>query len=142
MGRILCFDYGLKRIGVAVTDELKIISSPYDTIPTSKIFNFISEYISNNNIDQFVVGLPYDLKGNETDATKHTLDFIKLLKIKFPTISVDTYDERYTSKIAKDSILSMGKSKKFRQNKSNVDKISASIILQSYLKRKNLWYIQ
>ena len=79
MGRILCFDYGLKRIGVAVTDELKIISSPYDTIPTSKIFNFISEYISNNNVDQFVVGLPYDLKGNETDATKHTLDFIKLL---------------------------------------------------------------
>ena len=80
MARILCFDYGVKRIGVAVTDELKIISSPYDTIPTSKILTFISEYISQNSVEKFIVGLPFDLKGNETDATKHTLSFIKLLK--------------------------------------------------------------
>ena len=138
MARILCFDYGLKRIGVAVTDELKIISSPHDTIPTSKILTFISEYISQNSVEKFIVGLPFDLKGNKTDATNHTLGFIKLLKVKFPNIELDTYDERYTSKIAKDSIISMGKNKKFRQDKSNVDKISASIILQSYLKRKNI----
>lgn len=138
MGRILCFDYGVKRVGVAVTDELKIISSPFDTFPTSNVFNLISEYISENIIEMFVVGLPYDLKGRETDATKKTLDFIKSLKKKFPSIPVDTYDERYTSKIAKDTIKEMGKSKKYRREKSNVDKISASIILQSYLRRKNI----
>ena len=138
MGRILCFDYGVKRVGVAVTDELKIISSPHDTFPTSNVFNLVSEYLSKNTVDIFVVGLPCDLKGRETDATKKTLDFIKSLKNKFPSIPVDTYDERYTSKIAKDSIREMGKNKKFRQKKSNVDKISASIILQSYLTRKNI----
>ena len=138
MGRILCFDYGVKRVGVAVTDELKIISSPYDTFPTSNVFNLISEYVSENIIEMFVVGLPYDLKGRETDATKKALDFIKSLKNKFPSIPVDTYDERYTSKIAKDTIKEMGKSKKYRREKSNVDKISASIILQSYLRRKNI----
>ena len=138
MGRILCFDYGVKRVGVAVTDELKIISSPFDTYPTSNVFNLISKYISENIIEMFVVGLPYDLKGRETDATKKTLDFIKSLKKKFPSIPVDTYDERYTSKIAKDTIKEMGKSKKYRREKSNVDKISASIILQSYLRRKNI----
>ena len=138
MGRILCFDYGEKRVGVAVTDELKIISSPYDTFPTSNVFNLISEYVSENIIEMFVVGLPYDLKGRETDATKKALDFIKSLKNKFPSIPVDTYDERYTSKIAKDTIKEMGKSKKYRREKSNVDKISASIILQSYLRRKNI----
>lgn len=138
MGRILCFDYGVKRVGVAVTDELKIISSPFDTFPASNVFNLISEYISENIIEMFVVGLPYDLKGRETDATKKTLDFIKSLKKKFPSIPVDTYDERYTSKIAKDTIKEMGKSKKYRREKSNVDKISASIILQSYLRRKNI----
>ena len=138
MGRILCFDYGVKRVGVAVTDELKIISSPHDTFPTYNVFNLVSEYLSKNTVDIFVVGLPYDLKGKETDSTKKTLDFIKSLKNKFPSIPVDTYDERYTSKIAKDSIIEMGKNKKFRQEKSNVDKISASIILQSYLRRKNI----
>ena len=138
MGRILCFDYGVKRVGIAVTDELKIISSPYDTFSTSNVFNLVSEYLSKNTVDIFVVGLPYDLKGRETDSTKKTLDFIKSLKNKFPSIPVDTYDERYTSKIAKDSIREMGKNKKFRKEKSNVDKISASIILQSYLARKNI----
>ena len=138
MGRILCFDYGVKRVGVAVTDELKIISSPHDTFPTSNVFNLVSEYLSKTTVDIFVVGLPYDLKGKETDATKNTLDFIKFLKNKFPSIHVDTYDERYTSKIAKDSIIEMGKNKKFRQEKSNIDKISASIILQSYLRKKNI----
>jgi len=138
MGRILCFDYGKKRVGVAVTDELQIISSPFDTFPTSDVFILISKYIADHTVDKFVVGLPFDLKGKETDSTMITLNFIKTLKDKFPEIPVDTYDERYTSKIAKDSILKMGKNKKYRQHKSNVDKISASIILQSYLRRKSI----
>ncbi len=138
MGRILCLDYGLKRVGVAVTDELKIIASPLDTINTSEILSFISQYIKENEVELLVVGLPFNLKGEETDATKKTLSFISLLKRKFPLVRLDTYDERYTSKIAKDTILIMGKNKKFRQDKTNIDKLSASIILQSYLKRKGL----
>ena len=133
MGRILCFDFGLKRVGVAVTDELKIISSPYDTIKSEDVISFIQSYKKENDIELIVVGLPYDLKGKSTDATTHTLSFIKKIKSHFTHINIDTYDERYTSKIAKDAILSMGKNKKYRQNKSNVDKISASLILETYL---------
>ncbi|MBV20486.1 MAG: Holliday junction resolvase RuvX [Cytophagia bacterium] len=138
MGRILCLDYGLKRVGVAVTDELQIIASPLDTINTSEIISFISKYIKENEVELLVVGLPFNLKGEETDATNKTLSFIRLLKKTHPLVKVDTYDERYTSKIAKDTILMMGKNKKFRRDKSNIDKLSASIILQSYLKRKSL----
>jgi putative Holliday junction resolvase len=138
MGRILCLDYGLKRVGVAVTDELQIIASPLDTINTSEIISFISKYIKENEVELLVVGLPFNLKGEETDATNKTLSFMRLLKKTHPLVKVDTYDERYTSKIAKDTILMMGKNKKFRRDKSNIDKLSASIILQSYLKRKSL----
>ena len=138
MARILCLDYGLKRVGVAVTDELKIIASPLETIRTSEVISFINSYTKENKVELFVVGLPFNLKGEETDATKKTLSFISLLKRKYPHINVDTYDERFTSKIAKDTILMLGKNKKFRQDKSNIDKLSASIILQSYLKRKDI----
>tara|TARA_B100000579_G_C22318785_1_gene615015 strand:- start:8 stop:424 length:417 start_codon:yes stop_codon:yes gene_type:complete len=138
MGRILCFDFGKKRVGIAITDELKIISSPYDTISPDEVIHFIDSYSKKNDIELIVVGLPYDLQGKSTDATNYTLSFIKNIKKHFTQIKIDTYDERYTSKIAKDAILSMGKNKKYRQNKSNVDKISASLILQSYLKRKSI----
>ncbi|MEC7857762.1 MAG: Holliday junction resolvase RuvX [Bacteroidota bacterium] len=138
MGRILCIDYGLKRVGLAVTDELKIIASPFKTVNTSEIISFINNYTKETKVELIVVGLPFNLRGEETDATKKTLSFISVLMKKYPQIKVDTYDERYTSKIAKETILMMGKSKKFRQDKSNVDKVSASIILQSYLKRKGL----
>ena len=138
MGRILCFDYGSKRVGVAMTDELKIIASPYETISPSEVIPFIKLFKEKNKVEKIVVGLPYDLKGNATDATDLTLKFIKTLSSKFHDIPIDTYDERYTSKIAKDAILIMGKNKTYRQNKSNVDKISASLILQSYLERKRL----
>ena len=138
MARILCLDYGLKRVGVAVTDELKIIASPLETIHTSEVISFINSYTKENKVELFVVGLPFNLKGEETDATKKTLSFISLLKRKYPHINLDTYDERFTSKIAKDTILMLGKNKKFRQDKSNIDKLSASIILQSYLKRKDI----
>lgn len=136
MSRILCFDYGTKRIGIAVTDELKIIASPLVTCDTSKIFNFVDQYISKHSIELFLVGMPLDLKGKPTDATNLTKSFITSLSKKFPNIDIDTYDERFTSKIAKDSLIALGKTKKYRRNKRNIDKISASIILQSYLTRK------
>lgn len=136
MSRILCFDYGTKRIGIAVTDELKIIASPLVTCDTSKIFNFVDQYTSKHSIELFLVGMPLDLKGKPTDATNLTKSFITSLSKKFPNIDIDTYDERFTSKIAKDSLIALGKRKKYRRNKRNIDKISASIILQSYLTRK------
>ena len=136
MSRILCFDYGTKRIGIAVTDELRIIASPLVTCDTYEIFNFVDQYISKHNIKLFLVGMPLDLRGKPTDATKLTKSFISSLSKKYPNINVDTYDERFTSKIAKDSLIELGKTKKYRRNKRNIDKISASIILQSYLTRK------
>ncbi len=136
MSRILCFDYGTKRIGIAVTDELKIIASPLVTCDTSKIFNFVDQYITKHNIDLFLVGMPLDLMGKPTNATSLTKSFISRLSKKFPNIDIKTYDERFTSKIAKDSLIVLGKTKKYRRNKRNIDKISASIILQSYLTRK------
>tara|TARA_Y100001970_G_scaffold79374_1_gene101028 strand:+ start:1204 stop:1617 length:414 start_codon:yes stop_codon:yes gene_type:complete len=136
MSRILCFDYGTKRIGIAVTDELRIIASPLVTCDTYEIFNFVDQYISKHNIELFLVGMPLDLRGKPTDATKLTKSFISSLSKKYPNINVDTYDERFTSKIAKDSLIELGKTKKYRRNKRNIDKISASIILQSYLTRK------
>ena len=136
MSRILCFDYGAKRIGIAVTDELRIIASPLVTCDTYEIFNFVDQYISKHNIELFLVGMPLDLRGKPTDATKLTKSFISSLSKKYPNINVDTYDERFTSKIAKDSLIELGKTKKYRRNKRNIDKISASIILQSYLTRK------
>tara|TARA_B100000676_G_scaffold18634_1_gene16280 strand:+ start:2018 stop:2431 length:414 start_codon:yes stop_codon:yes gene_type:complete len=136
MSRILCFDYGTKRIGIAVTDELRIIASPLVTCDTYEIFNFVDQYISKHNIELFLVGMPLNLRGKPTDATKLTKSFISSLSKKYPNINVDTYDERFTSKIAKDSLIELGKTKKYRRNKRNIDKISASIILQSYLTRK------
>lgn len=138
MARIMCFDYGSKRIGIAVTDELKIIASPLSTCLSHEVFTFIDSYNLDYPVEKFVVGMPVDLKGRDTDATKHTKDFIKVLKNKYSNIPTETYDERYTSRIAKDAILLMGKNKKYRRTKSNVDKISATIILQSYLKRNQL----
>ena len=141
MSRILCFDYGTKRIGIAVTDELKIIAYPLVTCDTSKIFNFVDQYITKHNIDLFLVGMPLDLMGKPTNATSLTKSFISRLSKKFPNIDIKTYDERFTSKMAKDSLIVLGKTKKYRRNKRNIDKISASIILQSYLTRKK-WFTQ
>ena len=98
MSRILCFDYGTKRIGIAVTDELKIIASPLVTCDASKIFNFVDQYISKHSIELFLVGMPLDLNGKPTDATNLTKSFITSLSKKFPNIDIDTYDERFTSK--------------------------------------------
>ena len=84
MARIICLDYGLKRVGVAVTDELQIIASPLETIHTAEIISFINSYIKENKVELFVVGLPFNLRGEETDATKKTLSFISLLKRKYP----------------------------------------------------------
>ena len=133
MARILCFDYGAKRVGIAVTDEQRIISSPLETYDTDKIFDFIDSYTDTNNVDLFLVGLPTNLKGLETDATKITNDFIEKLREKYKQVDIETYDERFTSKIASNAILESGVSKRRRRDNFLVDKVSATILLQSYL---------
>jgi len=102
-----------------------------------KIFDFIESYLDDNNVSLFLVGMPVDLRGAPTDSTAMTKKFIAKLAVQFSSIKIETYDERYTSKIAKDSLIFLGKNKKYRRKKSNIDKVSASLILQSYLIRNS-----
>lgn len=135
MGRILAIDYGLKRTGVAVTDPLKIIASPLETIPTKELWNFLKEYFNKEDVEAVVVGLPVDLQNRETDATKAVKKFIIDFGKKHSEIPLHNIDERFTSKMAFDAMISGGMKQKDRRKKENVDKISASIILQSFMER-------
>ena len=136
MGRIMAIDYGTKRVGFAVTDPLQIIASPLDTIHSSEIIEFLKNYLLKDEIDEFVLGYPKNLKNQKTDATQPVEHFFAILKKTFPAKKVSLIDERFTSKMAMDSLIASGASRKDRRNKENIDKISAAIILQSYLDSK------
>ena len=133
MGKALGIDYGTKRTGIAITDSSQIIAFGLTTVKTNELINQLKKILLKEKIDCFVVGNPKSLKGNSTDCSKDVLVFIKKLKKQFPNNPVHLIDERFTSKIAKQSILSCGVKKKVRQNKSLVDRVSATIILQNYL---------
>ena len=133
MSKILGIDYGLKRVGLAISDSLQMIASGLTTVPTAKIFLFLSELIQKENISCFVVGDPRNLDGNPTDSTLAVDRFIKRLNKEFPNINIHRVDERFTSKIAKRSIIDSGIPKFKRRNKGLVDQVSATIILQDYL---------
>lgn len=133
MGRILAVDYGLKRTGLAVTDPLKIIASPLDTIQTEKFFEWFHDYNNQEEVEAIVVGLPTKLDQSDTHASEPVRNFVAKLKEKFQDMTVHIIDERYTSKIAQQAMLLGGMKKSERRKKENVDKISATIILQSYL---------
>jgi putative Holliday junction resolvase len=136
LARILAIDYGQKRVGLAVTDNLQIIATALDTVHSKDVIKYISEYIERETVELFVVGFPKDLQNNDTDATKYVEAFIKQLGKAFPDISVVKIDERYTSKIAFRAMIDGGLKKSDRRDKSMIDKISAVIILQSYLEQK------
>lgn len=133
MGRIVALDFGLKRTGVAVTDPLKIIASPLETIPTAKIVEFLKEYCAKEEVEVMVVGMPMRLNNEETHATTPAKEFVNRLKKNFPAINIEVEDERYTSKMAVDAMIKGGMKKKDRRKKGNIDKVSAALILQSYL---------
>ncbi len=133
MGKALGIDYGTKRTGIAITDAMQIIASGLTTVPTHLLDNFIANLFVKETIDCFVIGDPKNLNGTSTDSTGHVKGFIKRLQKKYPTIPIHQIDERFTSKIAKQSILASGVSKKGRRNKALVDEVSATIILQNYL---------
>ena len=135
MGRILAIDYGLKRTGLAVTDPLKIIASPLETVSTEALMPWLKRYVALESVKIIVVGLPRKLDQSPTHTTEAVAQFIRELKKAFPEITIDQEDERFTSKIAQQSMIAGGMKKKDRREKANVDKISAAIILQSYLER-------
>ncbi len=133
MGRILAIDYGQKRVGLAVTDEQRIIASPLTTVHSKDVIAFLRDYISRENVDLFVVGEPKQMNNQASESVKFIDPFIRLLMKQFPGIPVERIDERFTSLMAKRAILDSGARKKDRQNKALVDTVSAAIILQSYL---------
>lgn len=133
MGRILAMDYGEKRVGLAVTDPLKIIAGGLPTVETKNIFPFLKEYLSKEQVESFVIGDPKNLQNEEMDITLKVNLFVEQLRKNFPQITIHRVDERYTSKMATQTIVQSGLSKKNRQKRELVDKISAVIILQNFL---------
>ena len=133
MSKIVALDFGLKRIGVAITDDFNIIASALDTVSSNNIIPFLNKIVEKNDIKTIVVGQPLQKDYSPSLIEKEILKFIDVLKNKFPNISLERYDERYTSVTAKKVIIQSGISKSKRRDKSLVDKISATIILQSYL---------
>ncbi len=136
LARILAFDYGEKRTGIAVTDELQIIASGLTTVNTKKIFSFLTEYLKTERVELFIVGEPKQLNNTESESEQFIRPFILKLSQTFPKIPIKRVDERFTSKMAFQSMIDSGLKKKQRQNKALVDEISATIILQTYLNQK------
>lgn len=136
MGRIIAIDYGQKRVGVAVTDELQLIANGLTTVHVKDIWDFLQNYISEENVDCIVVGEPKDLKNRPSDSSRFIEPFVNRLKKNYPHIKLERYDERFTSKMALDTMLESGIGKQKRQNKALVDTISATLILQSYMNAK------
>ncbi len=139
MARIMCLDYGTKKIGVAVTDPLQLIASPLETVETSSIIVFLENYFGENEVETLVIGEPLHPDGQPAQIHGQVLDFYKKLEKKFPTIELALQDERNSSKNAKQVILQSGAKRKKRQDKTLVDKVSASLILQDYMQEIGKW---
>jgi putative holliday junction resolvase len=140
MGRLLAIDYGIKRVGIAVTDPLKIIATPLTTIDTANIFSFLQTYLEQEAVDALVVGMPKHLNNTSSPMTTVVVRFIQALQETFPDKRIVAQDERYTSKIALASMIEGGFKRQDRRNKANVDKLSATIILQSFLAGSQINY--
>lgn len=133
MGRILAIDYGTKRVGIAVTDPLKIIATALATVHSKDIITYLSEYIQKEDVELIVVGLPKQMDGQASDSEAHIIQFLAKLKHSLPQIPVVRYDERFTSKMAFQTLIDSGYKKKQRQDKKLLDSVSATLILQGYL---------
>ncbi|TDQ25501.1 Holliday junction resolvase RuvX [Tenacibaculum caenipelagi] len=136
MGRILAIDFGKKRTGIAVTDELQIIASGLTTVNTSELLAFLKDYTQKENVELFLVGKPKQMDNSDSESEVLILPFLEKLEKAIPSIPIKRVDERFTSKMAFQTMIDSGLKKKQRQNKALVDEISATIILQSYLYNK------
>jgi len=137
LGRILCIDFGQKRVGIAVTDPLRIISNGLTTVHSKDIHTFLDNYLKKETVDIIVVGQPKQMNNELSDAWRFIEPFVRKLKKQFPEMRIELHDERFTSKMAHQTMLDAGLNKKARQNKELVDTISATIILQSYMEKLN-----
>jgi len=137
MARILAIDFGTKRTGIAVTDELQLIASGLTTVETKNLLPFLKEYVAKENVELFIVGEPKRMDDTPSDVEVHISSFIKKLNIEIPEIAVKRVDERFTSKMAFQTMIDSGLKKKHRRNKALLDEISATIILQEYLHNKS-----
>jgi putative Holliday junction resolvase len=134
MGRILAIDYGKKRTGLAVTDPLRIIATPLDTVLTNDLLSYLAAYVKKETVDEFVVGMPKTLKNEDSEIAPLVRVFVEELQKIYPEKKIHLEDERFTSRMAMHAMIEGGMKKKDRQVKGNVDKISATIILQSFLR--------
>lgn len=133
MGRLLAIDYGQKRVGVAVSDPLQITANGLDTVPTHMIMEFLKKYTSTEQVERFIVGSPKQNDNCDSSNMARVKSFVKQLEKAFPEIPISMVDERFTSVLAHRAMIDGGLHKKARQNKALVDKIAATIILQSYM---------
>ncbi|MEH0007153.1 MAG: Holliday junction resolvase RuvX [Flavobacteriales bacterium] len=136
MPRVIGIDFGIKRVGLAVTDPMQLIASGLTSVSAAAIFSYLASYLKSESVDCFVVGLPRRMSYECSESEPYILKFIENLKAHFPGIPVRRVDERFTSKIAVQSMIAGGLKKKKRRDKARVDEISATLILQSYLERK------
>ena len=137
MGRILAIDYGTKRVGIAVTDPEKIVANPLTTVPSKDILTYLNRYLQTEDVEAIVVGMPRDLFNNDSHSTQAVKQFVNQLKRKFEAYPVHLHDERYTSKMALDAMIRSGSTKRDRRKKENIDKLSATIILQSFMEAQS-----
>jgi putative Holliday junction resolvase len=135
MARLLAIDFGTKRTGIAITDEMQIIASGLTTVLTKDLILFLKDYVSKENVELVIIGEPKQKDGTHSDVELHIKKFIKVLTNVIPTLKIERFDERFTSKIAFNTMIASGISKKKRKNKALIDEISATIILQDYLNK-------
>jgi len=133
MGRILSIDYGNKRVGLAVTDPLKIIATRLTTVPANEIWDFLADYFSREEVELVLVGYPKQLNNEPSEAIRYINPFLKKFQLIYKQMPLQLMDERFTSKMAFQTMIDAGVKKKDRQNKATIDGVSATIILQSYL---------
>lgn len=135
MPRVIAIDFGLKRTGLAVTDPLRIIATALDTVESTKLMDYLKAYAAKEKVDGFVVGLPTNLDGSAADITANVHAFVQALRTVFPDKFVETVDERFTSRMAQQTLMASGKGRMARRDKGQVDRISATIILQSWMSK-------
>lgn len=137
MARLMAIDYGLKRTGIAVTDEMQIIASGLTTVSTAEIFDFLADYFKKERVQTVIVGEPKQMDGTQSESEPLIQEFLKKFETQFPDLNVVRFDERFTSKMAFQTMIDSGLKKKQRQNKGLVDEIAATILLQDYMQQQS-----
>ena len=138
MGRILAIDFGKKRTGLAVTDSLRITANPLITIETKQLSDWLRDYFAKETVDEVVIGHPKQMNGEDSESMQYIRPFVERLKQTFPDKPITYYDERFTSVLAHQAMIAGGMKKKTRQDKAQVDKLAACIILEGYMEAKRM----